>query len=204
MRASFRGVYGAATWANVMHFALDEISVFGMSDVNTLVDALAAKYADKLHHDYVNNTSHFTLTQITYRDLADASTYRTARVADYTGGSSGSGAPAQVAYLINWNSGDGRQGGKPRTYICGVDAGAITNDTDLSGGAVSSLSTNANGFLGGVVGLGTANLQIADLVDYSQVNDKAWRVAGHAYEIFNGTCSPFIATIRNRVDRRRG
>jgi hypothetical protein len=36
------------------------------------------------------------------------------------------------------------------------------------------------------------------------VNDKAWRVAGHAYEIFNGTCSPFIATIRNRVDRRRG
>jgi hypothetical protein len=124
-------------------------------------------------------------------------------VVDYNGDEGVAGAPAQVCYLINWNSGDGRRGGKPRTYLSGVMASAVVNDTDLDGTRAASLTTLANGFLGEVVGLGTANLQIRDMVDYSIANGGAYRGTAHLYEIFNGACSPFVATQRRRVDRRR-
>lgn len=195
------GTFGPATWANV--FYIDTTP----SDPSAPNDAMAA--ARLAIHElmgtfqtYASTTWSVARERVTYR--ADADSTYSATIADGIGGLvSGGYQDAQVAFLLNWVTGDARKGGKPRQYFVGVPDTAVADSARIQGSVVSAFNADIATWLAGFpydVGSGVAN----ELVEMSFVNAKAYRTDPFPTSVVAGTVNPVVATQRRRVDRLRG
>jgi len=197
------GTYGPATWANVFYAVITTFDPDHLQDVAALcADAIANLFgashiATKLADDWQLET-----TRVRFRDSTD-SVYR-ATIASAVGGTGGAtGEPAQVSYLIDWQTGDPRKGGKPRTYLVGVPDSAMTDSVRVDGGIRADMNamlvdwieanlTRTHGTASGIV-----------FGEMSFVNAKADRTTPLFYPFIAGTVSPEVATQRRRVNRLR-
>jgi len=196
-----QGTYGGTSWANVLYFDT-ETSDPGFPNDAMAAAKLAARtlYADLAPH---NMSDQWTTTtfKVTYR--ADSSSTYTVTLADaIAGADADTGEDAQVCYLINWVSGDARRGGKPRTYIPGVENSAMLDRARLNTTFQGNYNTAIDSWLAAfpfTVSSGHATA----LVEMSFVNAKADRVTPVAIPIVSGHVNPVVATQRRRVDRER-
>jgi len=105
----------------------------------------------------------------------------------------------QVAFLINWQTGDPRKGGKPRTYVSGVLDEETADPARVSSGTLAALNSGLATWLTDIAGRTIPTL----LVEMSFVNACAYRLTPVTRAIFGGTVSPIVATQRRRVNRLR-
>ena len=205
LRVAFEGQYGETTWAVVHWFQLSSIGAATQAQLDTLVDSIGAAFGSNiLNEPWFSPRLVLTRLVARYRLQSGAGSMRSIRVADVVGTSTAIDAPAQVAYLLNWNTIDDRRGGKPRSYIPGVPADRYMNDASINPTTVTALTSGANAYIAAVLALTSGPLHAPQMVEMSFVSGKAYRAAAVTFDIQSGSCNAFVATQRRRVDRLRG
>lgn len=162
----------------------------------------AANFYSDIFQPQVSTGFLVSTTKVVYRDADDSLVRYT--VADaIEGGYSGASEAAQVAYLLNWQTGDPRKGGKPRTYVSGVPTGVMLDSARIGGDTLSALNTAVSEWLESNLSVTSGDQTGVELVDMSFRDGGTWRDAATDYAIFSGFVSPVVATQRRRVDRLR-
>jgi hypothetical protein len=85
---------------------------------------IMSSIATALWGSLVNNT--WTLNGVTVKDNGGTSASSSSTAAPIVGGSSGQGFPPQVALVLSWKIAESYRGGKPRWYMPGVPASAVS------------------------------------------------------------------------------
>lgn len=166
--------------------------------IATAANYIATLYSEVFMAASFPNDWSITYCTVGYRD-ADDSLVRL-RVSDALAGTGpGSPSDAQVAYLVNWGTGDPRRGGKPRSYIPGVTTETLADSAFLESDFVNTINSNLITFLEAGPGLPIP----CQLVEMSFRDGNAWRDTAVTYPIIGGTLNPVTATQRRRVDRLR-
>lgn len=197
-KVSVSGQYGPATWANVLY-----LDISAGSSTPGEVIAAAVAFIHDLYEVAITPASlsenwSITSQTVSYRDAEDSLVR--VRVADALEGTvSGGAQDAQVAYLINWSTGDIRRGGKPRQYVPGVPDSQIADSARVRADVASSITGRLITWLESGPGL-TIPMQ---LVEMSFRNAKADRAAAVSFPIIGASLNPVVATQRRRVDRLR-
>lgn len=204
VKAEVLGFYGPATWANVLYFDINPAGPPVPTDVFILVqDVLHQLYAVQLAPHLVPDWR-VTSYKIGYRDSPTSMSRVT--VADAIAGSATSGAEqtAQVCYLINWVSGDPRKGGKPRTYLPGVEDSALLNSAQLNPTSQANLTTAIEAWLAYLATDSHGTATGISFVEMSFFDGKAPRSPDAvSFPILSGYCNSVVATQRRRADRLR-
>lgn len=204
VRVAYEGTYGPASWAVVHWFMAEPNDTATQAQFNDLVDALGGFFKTRfVARADISNHVQFNKIRASWTDMSGALIRRTLRPADGTGTNSGHDAPAQVCYLIDWQAGDPRRGGKPRSYLCGVTTDSLEDEVRLNPAGASSLSDAAQGYIDDVAGLSSAPFTPISFVEMSFRAGNAYRVDPVQYTIDGGICSAEVATQRRRVDRLR-
>lgn len=194
------GTFGPATWANVFYVDMtpsDPGEAFVAMDLaKGAIKNLMTAFLDSLSTNW-----QVTRYRVTYRGTS-SDTYTTT-IADAATGTAGAGyQDAQVAYLINWASGDPRKGGKPRQYIVGVPDSAVADSARIDPTQVTEISADINEWLA-TFPLTSGSAHCVGLVEMSFRNGNAWRTDAAPRPIVAGSLNPVVATQRRRVDRLR-
>lgn len=197
------GTYGPATWNNVFYAAVTTFDPSHLQDVAALcADAIVALYGDANIKPWINAACQLQETRVRFRD-SSSSVYR-ATLADVVAGThAGDGLPAQVCKLINWQTGDPRKGGKPRTYLTGVSDGELADTANILSAVRTPINTALVGWITANLtrAHGTASGLVFGEMSFRDAN--AWRTTPLFYPFIAGTVSPVVATQRDRVDRLR-
>lgn len=201
-KVNVNGFYGPATWENVLYFQVETYDAAHFADV----EAILTTALHSLYYDVWRTATNLDWSVQTYKVVfrdADDSVQRTTVADAIFGTISGAGQTAQTCYLIDWQSGDPRRGGKPRSYIPGVPDSKVVSTTNLDPTIVAAINTALDSWIGtlGTISSGTASGLV--LVEMSFVNAKADRTTPLPYTIRKAVCSPQVATQRRRVDRLR-
>lgn len=196
--------FSGATAANILYFVCHETAGVSDADVLAMLTDLGHAWRDDVWKPFAANEWSVTSYKVVYASIEGAPNVKRAELADATAGLASTDADyAQVAYLINWATGDPRRGGKPRTYL----PGATQTDGPVPGAVVAAHQTAINSgivtFLAHAAGATHGNLVCDGLVEYSTVSHKAFRAAGVTFPIGSGNCNGIVATQRRRVDRLR-
>lgn len=196
----FGGGYGV----NVLHFKCHETGGLGSSDVSDMVTALGHFWRDDLWKIDASNEWVVSLYKAVYAKIEGQPDVKRVTIGDATAGTGTTAADyANLAYLINWDTGDQRRGGKPRSYLPGVVEASNADYANLDSTFVSDKNSHIATFLGHVAGATHGSLVCDNLIDYSTVNNGAYRSAGAFWAITTGHCNPVIGTQRRRVGRAR-
>jgi hypothetical protein len=181
-----------------MYFDVEADSHTPGDIITQVASNVHAFYHDAMLLESFPGDWHTSWITIAYRDAEDSLVR--VRVADAQAGTGGeSYQDAQVAYLINWATGDIRRGGKPRTYVPGVLDGNMADSAFLEAGTLSSINPLLINWLTAITGHSIA----MQLVEMSFRNGNAWRTDAHSFPIIGGSLNPVVATQRRRVDRLR-
>lgn len=202
VRIAHSGTLGPATWT-VVHWA--KMLVGGpvtAGDLDLLVDdienAFSVNFLPELSSDL-----HFTETAI-HLYLSAGGIYRRVTIVDVIGGIAQESEPAQVCFLIDWDTADARRGGKPRSYIPGVPELSMADSANVTAAKRVALTNAANGYRNALNVIVAGALSVVEFVDMSFVNAKAWRSPkALGIPIFAGHCSNVVGTQRRRIDRLR-
>jgi hypothetical protein len=192
------GTYGPTTWANVFYVLIDAGSSTPGDVIAAVVEWFQDLYDDGFGLDELSTAWAHSFTTVTYRDAEDSIVRL--KVADAQAGTNSSGdQDAQVAYLVNWATGDPRRGGKPRTYITGVPDNRLLDQARVAPG----VRTTINGRLATWLTSELAAPIPMQLVEMSFRNGNADRAEAVTFPIIGGTLSDVVATQRRRIDRLR-
>jgi hypothetical protein len=201
-RVAAEGIYDGTTWANVYYFQVVTYDNDHLQDVAQLLhDSLHALYNTVLSSHLMEGW-HLHRERISFRDSED-SVYRFNIADAVNGGHSGVEQDAQVAYLINWQSGDPRKGGKPRQYICGVPSASMIDAAHIDSSLVASVSAALASWIDDNTTRTSGTASGLVLVEMSFRNANTFRDAAAAFAIAGGTLDGTVATQRRRVDRVR-
>lgn len=133
-RVRIIGTGGDSAWG--VGFWLQTSGTPAPGDLNDL--------AQSIHEAWVSNVMplmgtdfHVTETIVTYYRTVDAiqGTY----VHSDAGGQTGTTIPASAAMVLSWTIASHYRGGKPRTYLPGLKASAMTNDSQWDSAASSDV-----------------------------------------------------------------
>lgn len=204
LRVAFEGTNQGTSWAVINWFVTTPTTDPTQAELDTLIDLIAEAFGDNLIvNGNVSTDVQLTTIRGVYATASPPDKMRSVRVADEVGGSGGAAEAGQVCYLIDWNSADGRRGGKPRSYIPGVTNASMADQAVLNASDQANMTTHANAYHNAVNAITSSPWSTIHLVDASFVNGGAYRLTPHAYEIFGGFCSNAVGTQRRRVNRRR-
>lgn len=203
VRLAYSGTLGPTTWAVIHWFATAYNMPVAAADLDTVTGDFFTAFGDNfVHVSDMTNRLHLTRVDAVYH-LSDGTVRRRRHVGDVSGNGASSGEEGQVAILINWDTGDPRRGGKPRSYIPGVAEDRVSDEASLTGGCVTSRTAACATYLTTTAAITTSTVTVVGMVDVSFVNANDYRPSAVQYEIFGGTCNPIVATQRRRVDRLR-
>lgn len=189
---------------NVLHFLCHETGGLGASDVQDTVQHLADTWLDDFWKHVASSSAHSTVVEATYALIEGQPNVKRVRIADARTGLEGATPEyGQTAYLVNWDTGDARRGGKPRTYVFGCAEDGEADPANVSSAILTAGNSGLATWISDVEGSTHGALVVDHLVEYSTVNRNAYRTAGATFTISNGTMNPVIATQRRRVDRLR-
>jgi len=106
-----------------------------------------------------------------------------------------------AAYLVNWTISDRYRGGKPRTYLPGVQTGHVVNGRTIDGTALASLNTGITAFKNHVDALTETHILTVQLgtVRFQQANAALAPPVFRAYT--GGHCNTLMGTQRRRIGR---
>lgn len=201
-RAVVAGNLGPATWVNVMYFDLTPTQTATETQIVEDIGYAALDLWSRLGLSYFSTEFALHNCKVFYRAL-DNSTVKGVTVSSAVGSGSAGPQTAQVAYMINWFTGDARKGGKPRQYLCGVVDTALADPAHLTATALTDFNAGIATWL---TELGNASLPhgtVTGLAECSFVNAKVDRVTPVLFDVTSGAMNSVVATQRRRVDRLR-
>lgn len=189
---------GPTTWANVFYFAITAVDPPEDTVYNDLLTVVHDFYDVVIGMPNLVNEWHVFETRILIAHEDGSVSRKT--VADAQSGTGGGIAEgAQMAYLVNFDTGDPRRGGKPRKYVSGVTDTNMLDSARLEPSFVTAASSNVGTWIEEVQATDTG-LQLADI---SFRDSNAWRDTPLTYLISSGSMNSVVATQRRRVDRLR-
>lgn len=204
LRVAFEGTCGATTWAVVHWFMCSSSGTPTAAELTALIEDIRDAFGEQLVHDTTfSDQLHLTRVRSSYTTQDGTLIKRTVVVADVTGQTSATPEPGQVACLINWATGDPRQGGKARSYLTGLYDGSVDDSAHLDTARVTAMTTAANAYIAAVNALSSGPIDNITFVEMSFRSGNTWRDTPAFYEIDSGFCSNVVATQRRRVDRLR-
>lgn len=201
-KAVVSGTYGPATWANIMYFAIITPSDDGVQATADDVGSAAIDLYSKLSLDRFSDQFNVHTAKVLYHDTGGTFT-RVATIADATGTEDSGDQDAQVAYLINWFTGDVRRGGKPRQYIPGVPLAACADSANISATYLGAMNSGLVDWFTELLDGSLPNGSILELVEMSFVDGGVDIDPPVIYPVSSGRVNPVVATQRRRVDRLR-
>jgi len=202
-RAEAQGVLGPVNWANVFYFGVGSFDPAHLNDVINCVGIYVKSfYHDALTSSYFTPDWHFSRTKIVFRDAAD-SHYRSVYVSDVQGTQGAEIEAGQACYLINWVTNDPRKGGKPRTYVCGVNDDNLTDSVHVSSAIATAFNAGIATWLAAGPTASSGTCTGLALLEMSFRNGKTWRDTAASWPIRAGALNGVIATQRRRVNRLR-
>lgn len=141
-RVRIQGTGGDSAWG--FGFWLQTAGTPGSGDLDDLAQAIHEAFVDRLMGS-LGTDFHVTETVVTYYRTVDAiqGTYAHSDA----GGQTGTTIPASAAMVLNWTIASHYRGGKPRTYLPGLKASAMTNDSQWDPAASSDVHDAAVLFL---------------------------------------------------------
>lgn len=192
------GTYGPTSWVNVFYVEIGDTAHTPGVVIADIAAWFHDLYETALSPPIFWNQWSLQYTTVSYRDAADSMVR--VRVSDVIAGTGAvGGQDAQVAYLVNWSTGDPRRGGKPRSYFTGVDDQVLADTARLTGAAQAGITGRLITWLES----GPTQHTPMQLLEMSFRNGKTWRDAAFTYPIIGASLNPVVATQRRRVDRLR-
>jgi hypothetical protein len=203
VKAEALGVNGPTTWANIFYFAVGTFDPAHLNDVTTLVGSAV--------HDFY--TSGFTLayfvpswtlqrTKVTFRDASD-SLYRSVYVVSATGTATAEVAVANASWLVNYTTNDPRKGGKPRTYVSGLNDDDLADSANLVSANVTTISGTLSTWLAGLNARTSGTASNLSLLEMSFRDGNTWRDTAATWPVRAIALNPVASTQRRRLDRAR-
>lgn len=198
-RCSISGVMpGGGNWANVFW-----IQIGPAGAPPTLVDADVHQIADQLGTRYLTNLAPLIAADVTitlYKAIyyqPDGTATSQEEIVAHAGTHAGTTLADNVASCLSWTIGAAYRGGKPRTYLPGVETGDLLNPAHLSAASVTARIAGALAFRTAVNAdtiSGSGYAQLLGTVSFFTAN------APRAVGIFRPYTS---ATVHNRLDTMR-
>jgi len=118
-----------------------------------------------------------------------------------SGGVSGDPLPASVAACISWQSGVYWRGGKPRTYVGGLDYSALGNESQLAGSFVTALLADGTNLIAAFNALTSGNFDSVQFGLVSFVSGGVDRVPPLFFPITGCAVHPRMDTQRRRLGK---
>lgn len=149
-RVSFRGSFGASTWANILHVAkLDgtgniALGAFTQAQINALASLMRARWAARFAPQ-VNASVLLTSTEAV--DLTDITGVVGLDATNVAGTLAGTQVPAQVSCCVSWREALHYRGGHPRTYLPPATTSQLTSGTLWTSVYQAAVETAMNAFL---------------------------------------------------------
>jgi hypothetical protein len=121
-----------------------------------------------------------------------------------------SSTPSTLAacYVISWRVHRIWRGGKPRSYLSGVNEAQVSDGRTVSGGAVTANTGNARDYLTATAGLTSGALSIESMVCLRRFADGGSEATPKVYldppelvTITDGVCRSVMGTQRRRLHR---
>jgi hypothetical protein len=156
VRAAVSGVFGGTPWTNVFWFHTTHTTAIDSSTMNTL----CGNIFDVVKVNYIASTSienAITSVEATYFPTGSPLVVVGTHTGSQAGSLDNSPLPASIAAVISWQSGVYWRGGKPRTYVGGLDSSAQGNESQLAGGFVTTLQTEGDGLIAAFNALTSGN-----------------------------------------------
>lgn len=152
-RVRLIGTGGDSNWG--VGFWLQTAGTPASGDLDDLAQAIHEAWVSTLLGS-MGTDFHLTETIVTYYRLADelVGTY----VHSDAGGQTGTTIPASAAMVLSWTIASHYRGGKPRTYLPGLKASAMTNDSQWDPAATSDVHDSAVDFLTAVNALDSGGI----------------------------------------------
>jgi hypothetical protein len=198
-RCSVSGVMpGGGNWANVFW-----VQIGPAGTPPTLADADVLQCADQLGNRYLADLGPLIAADVTitlYKAIyyqPDGTATSQEEIVAHAGTHAGTTLSDNVASCLSWKIAAAYRGGKPRTYLPGVEAGDLLNPAHLSAANVTARETAGAAFLAAVNAdhiSGSAYAQALGTVSFFTGN------APRAVGIFRGYSA---VTVHNRLDTMR-
>jgi len=201
VRVACSGDFGASHWTNVFWFTSTHTTAIDTATMNTLCgnihDLVGANYVQNMHVDSVLQDTKATYFP-TGSDLVV--------VGEHTGSIPGGVSevdplPASVAAVLSWQAGVYWRGGKPRTYVGGLPASAVENETTLDPTLVGTLLANGDDLISGFNALASGNFNSLTFSLVSFFTGGELRTPPIAYPIAGVAVHPRIDTQRRRLGK---
>jgi len=202
-RVAIEGEWGPETWATVFYLAWQGTMDATFADAVDLADQITTA-VEPLYTDGLMPTNvHTSRAKLKLFD-ASLNLYRVNFPLDWSGSGTADVTDAgQACYLINWQTGDPRRGGKCRWYLPGVHDEVLANQARINPASVTSYNAKIATALADLKAMTAPWFDNPQLVEASFVDGGADRISVVSYEVVNGTLNPVIASQRRRVDRLR-
>lgn len=195
------GHYGSSTWQTVHWFVTDGSDLTPDPVLDTVVDELSNIYLEELFGPFSSSeVTYETVRYIIYGDPAEPFK-RKIRGADGVG-HLGAGEPAQVAGLIDWSVSRFGHSGPCCTYMPGIAARLLEDESFFKSDAQEDLSEHAVNYIRRVNAVSYADIATVTFVCMSFVSGGAYRPFPQALTIYDGRVRLVPATQRRRIDRQ--
>lgn len=195
-RVTFEGLYESAPWANVVWLHLNGSGEITNETLHAMCDTLYGTYSDTL---LVPQSNASTLERVVALLFSgDGEQVAFSSPASVVGSQGGLGLPANVACCISWPIAVHYRGGHPRTYLSGIPASAISNNTTFDSDYVAIVAADAQDFHTGLEALsGLDGITSVEHGAMSFVSGGEWRTPPVFRRIADG------AHVDSRIDSQR-
>lgn len=192
---------GTQHFINRFHVAYGGVAPLSAAEAN----ALAADFQNVYHSRIMPwmNVA-FSSVQFEANDIDPVGFASGLSLGTFTGGTStGNPMPLSLAGVISWRAQFPRyRGGKPRTYVSGMDSNNIANPRQLTTSARTSLEVAAQGMLSDLNALtfGTGPRSVS-MISLATVRAKAPLAVPEQWPIVDATVDVRLGTQRRRLGK---
>lgn len=199
-KITIQGTVDTNPFANGFALNLTPSGSVTSADFTSLVTAVGAAYKTAFQA-HQNGIVDYVLARGVY--FAPGGTELLAEVAMSGAGSSGGTAIDDISasIVISWLSSVYWRGGKPRTYLPGVESGMMASGHRISSGSVSTFTTQAASFLTAVNALTESTISATRMGFISFFSGNALRATPVFYAITGATVHPRLGSQRRRLGK---
>ncbi len=202
MRIAIRGVYGDASWANVLWVQHTVSAPPAQADIDYIAAAVAAAHNNR----FKANMSDATLwlqVSATYFEPGGLIMQTVTNLSTGGANTSGTNLSSATATGVSWTAGVYWRGGKPRTYLVGMRSAFLASGSVRLWNSThtSNIKTDATNFLADVNALTHGTITATALGFVSFRSGNADRVPPLFFPYTGATCHPRVDTQRRRLGR---
>lgn len=173
-RIAVTGDVGGQPWANIFYLETDEPGISTQAGALDMANAFRSALDAANLYEQFHSSLHVTQISAVVQTTPDTAVQ--AQIAStLVGTGSGTVLPANTAVVLSWLSSAFWRGGKPRTYIPGVQSGFADTNHSLLDASRTTFATQAEALRNNVNGITTPAVDKTTMGFVSYASGKVWR-----------------------------